>query len=70
MVELAAAAQHGVNVVMVIKEGARWGDTNGNLLSHPPQHTIKALGRELQSLFNSKSVYLRYTHGGLFRRLA
>lgn len=60
MLELEAAARHHVPVVFVVKEGARWGDANGNMLSFPPAQTIRALKPDVQKIFALKPVHHRW----------
>uniref|UniRef100_A0A6S8K0C2 TIR domain-containing protein n=1 Tax=Dunaliella tertiolecta TaxID=3047 RepID=A0A6S8K0C2_DUNTE len=64
--ELEAAARHSVHVVIVVKEGARWGDASGNMLSYPPQQTIRALKPAVQTVFSLKAVHHREEHYGYF----
>jgi len=64
--ELEAAARHSVQVVIVVKEGARWGDASGNMLTYPPAQTVKALKPAVHSIFALKAVHHRWvmhTHG-------
>lgn len=57
--ELEAAAKHSVTVVILVKEGARWGDASGNMLTYPPAQTIKALKPSVQTVFALKAVHHR-----------
>ncbi|KAG2481807.1 hypothetical protein HYH03_019226, partial [Edaphochlamys debaryana] len=55
--ELVAAVRHNVDIVLLIKDGARWPDTEGNpTCDFPPPHLLRTLPPEVQSVFNRKPV--------------
>ena len=56
--ELAAAVRHGVKVVFVLKEGARWADKDGNYVcTFPPDSLIRAkVPAEAMPAFSSKAI--------------
>jgi len=56
--ELAAAVRHGVKVVFVLKEGARWADKDGNYVcTFPPDSLIRAkVPAEAVLAFSSKAI--------------
>ena len=58
MLELAAAARAGVNIILVRKEGARWLDATGQRTAeHPPAFLIEQLDEVVrQPLFSSKAI--------------
>ena len=59
LAELEAAARHSVHVVLIVKEGARWGDSSGRLVSYPPPETIRTLKPAVQTIFAHKAVHHR-----------
>jgi hypothetical protein len=55
MRELQSAIQHGVNVILITKDGARWNDTNGNATcAFPPEHLLRKLPPEVQDVCSRK----------------
>ena len=55
--ELAAAVRHNVKIVMVVKEGSRWPDKNGNYTcTFPPDPLIQNLPVEVQPAFKVKAI--------------
>ena len=55
--ELAAAVRHNVKIVMVVKEGARWPDKNGDYVcTFPPYPLIQKLPAEVQPAFAVKAI--------------
>ncbi|KXZ52085.1 hypothetical protein GPECTOR_10g1108 [Gonium pectorale] len=55
--ELQAAAQAGVNIVLVVKEGSRWRDAKGNkVCEFPPYELLRTLPADAQKVFERKSV--------------
>ncbi|KAG2431727.1 hypothetical protein HXX76_009223 [Chlamydomonas incerta] len=55
--ELVAAVKHGVNIVLMIKDGARWADVDGNpTCDFPPPHLLRSLPAEVQHVFSKKPV--------------
>lgn len=57
MLELGAAVQHGVNVVLLTKEGARWPDDKGAATCmFPPQAVIGKAPEAARAVFTRKSI--------------
>ncbi|PNH10425.1 hypothetical protein TSOC_002822 [Tetrabaena socialis] len=55
--ELKAAVLHNVNIVLLIKDGARWPDAEGNpVCDFPPPHLLRTLPPEVQPVFTRKPV--------------
>lgn len=62
LAELEAAVRNNVHVVVVVKEGARWGDASGNLLTFPSALSLKALSPEIAKVFSLKPIQHRDEH--------
>ncbi|GIM07120.1 hypothetical protein Vretimale_11344, partial [Volvox reticuliferus] len=55
--ELVAAVKANVNIVLLIKDGARWPDLEGNpVCDFPPPHLLRTLPPEVQPVFTRKPV--------------
>ena len=49
--------KHNVNIVLMIKDGARWADVDGNpTCDFPPPHLLRTLPAEVQHVFSKKPV--------------
>jgi len=74
LAELDAAVRNDVPVVVVVKEGARWGDASGNMLMFPSAQALRALSADVAKVFSLKPIQHRdehYAHfaGQLVKRL-
>ncbi|PNW82296.1 hypothetical protein CHLRE_06g278186v5 [Chlamydomonas reinhardtii] len=57
MMELTAAVEAGVNVILVVKEGSRWPDGNGQkVCDFPSYDTINKLPEAVRSVFTRKAL--------------
>ncbi|PNH11286.1 hypothetical protein TSOC_001876 [Tetrabaena socialis] len=57
MEELQAAVDKNVNIILVVKEGSRWKDTNGNkVCEFPPYELINTLSLSIQQVFTRKAI--------------
>jgi hypothetical protein len=57
LIELEAAVKYGVNIILLVKDGARWPDEAGNMICNfPPYHIINSLPEGCRSAFDSKAL--------------